>query len=421
MSTELINTIISKIPQNWMIDRIKHQVEDKPYSIVDGPFGTQLHNDEYVDEGVPVIRIVNLNYNGRFDPEKLVFITEEKYQSLKRSSVEEGDLIIAKTGATIGKVGVFEGYEKGIIASSCLKVSLNNNISPDFFKYYLISDYCQKQIMLSSSGSTRDTINMDQISNLQLVLPQNIITQQQIAKIDETITKNQQLLELLEEKRVALFNQKIIDIEYESIKLKDVLKIGGYIRGPFGSSLKRDELKYEGIPVYEQQHAIHNSRDFRYFIDRDKFKELIRFKTYPNDLIISCSGTVGKISIISDDDPIGIISQALLILRIDDKKILPKFLSYFLSSHKGHDYLVSESNGTAQVNISQKDIINKIPIKLPPMDTQKEIVDELEHLNLRFNKIINKVNENINLLEEYKTSLIHHVVTGKIDISGEEI
>ena len=205
MANRVIDSINQQIPHDWILDKIKHQVVDKPYSIVDGPFGTQLHNEEYVDDGVPVIRIVNLSYEGNFDPNKLVFITEEKYQSLKRSSVKSGDLIIAKTGATIGKIGVFEGYEKGVIASSCLKLSLNDDISSNFFKYCLISDYCQQQIILTSSGSTRDTINMEQIANLQLVLPPTINKQQKIAnyldkqtaKINDTIAKNEELIQLL--------------------------------------------------------------------------------------------------------------------------------------------------------------------------------------------------------------------------------
>ena len=100
-----------------------------------------------------------------------------------------------------------------------------------------------------------------------------------------------------------------------SCKLKEVLKEKGYIRGPFGSALKRSEMKEEGIPVYEQQNAINNHRKFRYYIDEEKFNTLKRFTVEANDLIISCSGTVGKVSIINENDPIGIISQALLILR----------------------------------------------------------------------------------------------------------
>lgn len=100
--------------------------------------------------------------------------------------------------------------------------------------------------------------------------------------------------------------------KYEN--LGNLLEPKGYIRGPFGSALKRNELLNSGIPVYEQQHAITGIRNFRYFINENKFNELKRFTVKNNDLIISCSGTVGKISIIKETDPKGIISQALLIL-----------------------------------------------------------------------------------------------------------
>lgn len=108
--------------------------------------------------------------------------------------------------------------------------------------------------------------------------------------------------------------------EWKETELGDILVEKGYIRGPFGSSLKRGEMKDSGVPVYEQKNAIYNSRDFRFFIDEDKFHELKRFQVRTNDLIISCSGTVGKISIIKEEDPKGIISQALLTLRVNTKK-----------------------------------------------------------------------------------------------------
>lgn len=123
-----------------------------------------------------------------------------------------------------------------------------------------------------------------------------------------------------------------MDLKY---KLKELLVEKGYIRGPFGSALKRGELLSEGIPVYEQQNVINNHRDFRFFINEEKYKNLKRFTVQPNDLLISCSGTVGKVSIIKNDDPIGIISQALLILRPNTTKVLPEFLYYFFHHLKG--------------------------------------------------------------------------------------
>ena len=164
-------------------------------------------------------------------------------------------------------------------------------------------------------------------------------------------------------------------------KLKDVLGKKGYIRGPFGSALRRAEMQSSGIPVYEQTHAIDDVRTFRYFISDEKFEKLKRFQVEPKDLIISCSGTVGQISIITEEDPLGIISQALLILRPDDQKILPKYLYYFLSSKQGHQKLTSVSHGTVQVNIAKRADVENIELLLPPITEQQRILDILTSLD----------------------------------------
>lgn len=166
----------------------------------------------------------------------------------------------------------------------------------------------------------------------------------------------------------------------------------GYIRGPFGSALKRAELKESGIPVYEQQHAIDGVRTFRYFIDDDKYAELRRFTVEANDLIISCSGTVGRISVIQANDPKGIISQALLILRPDVEKVLPYYLYYFLTSKAGAQELVNASHGAVQLNIAPRNVVEKIPVPLPAdIEIQKQIVQQLKVIDDKIN-----VNRRIN-------------------------
>jgi len=182
--------------------------------------------------------------------------------------------------------------------------------------------------------------------------------------------------------------------DWDVIELREVLQKKGYIRGPFGSALRRPELKSEGIPVYEQANAIYDHREFRFFVDKDKYEELKRFTVKENDLIISCSGTFGKVSIISKEDPKGIISQALLILRPDTNKINPYFLKYFFSSKKGYESIASRSTGSVQVNIAKRDIIEKIPLGLPDINEQKAIacilssLDDKIELNQRMNKTL---------------------------------
>ena len=157
-------------------------------------------------------------------------------------------------------------------------------------------------------------------------------------------------------------------------RLKEILQDKGYIRGPFGSSLKRNELKSTGIPVYEQQHAIYATREFRYYIDEEKYSQMKRFTVKPKDLIISCSGTIGKVDLISEKDPIGIISQALLILRANTDIVLPEYLFYFFKSDYGYNSIISRSMGSVQVNIAKREVIENIKINIPSLKEQEKIV-----------------------------------------------
>lgn len=175
-------------------------------------------------------------------------------------------------------------------------------------------------------------------------------------------------------------------------KLRDVLN--KYIRGPFGSALKRGEMKSEGIPVYEQQNAIYDHREFRFFIDDEKFNELKRFQVQTGDLIISCSGTLGKVSIISKDDAKGIISQALLILRPDSDIILPDYLYYFFKSDYGYKSLTSRSSGSVQINLAKREVIEDIDIFVPSKLIQEKIVKILKNIDNKI-KVNNEINNNL--------------------------
>lgn len=200
----------------------------------------------------------------------------------------------------------------------------------------------------------------------------------------------------------TLDREEKIMVEWIDILLSDILMDKGYIRGPFGSALKRGDMKEDGIPVYEQQHAIYNSRDFRYYIDEQKFNEMKRFQVKKDDLIISCSGTVGKVSIIKDDDPKGIISQALLLLRADTNKVLPLYLKYFFSSREGYNAIVSRSSGSVQVNIAKRSVIEQIPLKLPQIKTQRKIVGVLSSIDEKIEE-----NERINNNLKQQVSILY--------------
>lgn len=179
-----------------------------------------------------------------------------------------------------------------------------------------------------------------------------------------------------------------------AVILAELLQPKGYIRGPFGSALKRSEMLSIGVPVYEQQHAIYNNRVFRFFISEKKFEGMKRFQVKEDDLIISCSGTVGKVSIIGRNDPKGIISQALLLLRVDKEKVLPQYLKYYFDSAEGYNAIVSRSSGSVQVNIAKREVIENIPIFIPNIETQQKVISILTVIDKKIEKN-NAINDNL--------------------------
>lgn len=152
------------------------------------------------------------------------------------------------------------------------------------------------------------------------------------------------------------------------------------VRGPFGGSLKKSIFVNDGYAVYEQQHAINNQfNEIRYFIDDNKFKELARFELLPNDLIMSCSGTMGKISIAPVGIKKGIINQALLKLT-PNENIDGHYLKWLITSSYFQDKLNEFSGGAAIQNVASVSILKKIQIPVPSLSIQQEIVAKIDEI-----------------------------------------
>jgi type I restriction enzyme, S subunit len=177
---------------------------------------------------------------------------------------------------------------------------------------------------------------------------------------------------------------------------------GSIRRGPFGGSLKKEIFVDEGYLVYEQQHAI--ADDFslgRYFINEAKFKEMEGFNVLPDDLIISCAGTIGKIAIAPNDSRPGIVNQALMRIRPDQDKILPIYLKRYLESPIAQKEIFSKSSGSALKNLVAISEIKKSKIPLPPLEEQKRIVAILD----KADRVRRKRQEAIRLTEELGRSI----------------
>ena len=186
-----------------------------------------------------------------------------------------------------------------------------------------------------------------------------------------------------------------------------------FVRGPFGGSLKKNIFKEDGYAVYEQQHAIYNQfTDIRYFVDEEKFSEMSRFELFSGDLIMSCSGTMGKIAIVPSGIPRGIINQALL--KLSPKGDLsPKFLKFWMESRNFQEQIEFLSQGAAIKNMASVKTLKEIRVPTPLLDEQKRIVAILDQAFADLEQVRAKTEQNLKNARELFDSYLQQVFSQK--------
>jgi type I restriction enzyme, S subunit len=186
-------------------------------------------------------------------------------------------------------------------------------------------------------------------------------------------------------------------------------------RGPFGSTLKKDFFVSQGYKVYEQKNAIYDDCKLgNYYIDQNKFAELIDFSVQPGDFIISCSGTIGRVSCLPEYAKPGVINQALLKISFDSQLVYRRYISYFLESNDFQKILTGNSRGSAMQNISSVKELRGAEIPLPPLNEQKRIADRLDQLLTRIGKTKAHLDRLPPLLKRFRQSVLAAATSGKL-------
>jgi type I restriction enzyme, S subunit len=200
---ELQEDIINEkdVTNKWKIVPLVFISANEPDAIVDGPFGSSINvNQDYIESGVPVIRMVNIRPL-RFIKEEMKFIKEIKFHELQRHNILPGDVLIAKVGATIGDCCIYPIDEPEAMLSttgSCRIRVDQSMMSNKFLQYYI---FFQKNTLKKIASQTAQPfLNMKVLKSFPIVLP-TIEEQQQIVqeiesrlsvcdKIEETITNS---------------------------------------------------------------------------------------------------------------------------------------------------------------------------------------------------------------------------------------
>lgn len=193
-------------------------------------------------------------------------------------------------------------------------------------------------------------------------------------------------------------------------------------RGPFGSAIRKAFFTSSGYKVYEQKHAIKN--DFTigdYYISKEKFNELRAFELKPNDIIISCSGTIGKVAIVPENAEKGIINQALLKLSLDNSIILNEYFCILFPAYFMKTSVLDDLKGTAIKNIVSIKELKSLPFPMPSAKEQKHILAKIDYLMKLCDEMSRKITASCNKSDKLAAAVINQTLNhSQIDNKLEE-
>lgn len=455
---------LGEIAYDWTVRPIKHLVSTP---VTDGPHETP----EIFDEGVPFVSAEAVG-GGRINFEKIRgHITAEDHKRFSRKyKPRRGDIYLIKSGATTGRVAMVETDVEFNIWSPLAAIRCEpTKADRRFLFFYMQSREFRTAIELSWSFGTQQNIGMGIIQNLAVPLPslpeQSAIAaflDRETGRIDELVGKKKELIERLKEKRSALISRTVtrglsadlppetlakleaiageklplnptlkpsgIDwLEYvpehwKPLRLKHLLRLqrGAVKTGPFGSQLQSVEMMEGEIKVYNQRSVI--TRDFAggdNYISMAKFGELRAFEVFPNDLLVTTRGTIGRCAVLPEDAERGILHPCLMRVQFDLRRVSNRFAEILIQeSGRVLEQLQVKSNATT-IDVIYSESLREIWFSLPPLAEQRAIAAYLDAETVKIDALVAKVETAIERLQEFRSALITAAVTGKIDLREE--
>ena len=401
------NDFVPQIPENWELRKIKFASSLQS--------GFAFKSSEYSEEGYPVFRIgdildeININNCPKYPI--------AKSKGLVDFRVYNGDILIALTGATIGKTALIKNLENfGLLNQRVAKLE-----KPTKFLYYsFLSKPIQEQIKLISNGSAQENISNKTIENFYIPFPS---ADQQVAianfldkkceQINQFIADKKQLINLLKEQR-----QSVIDAHFSKlsqlVKLKYLLtKMGSGVTPKGGANV----YKQSGIYFLRSQN-IHNDGlrlENVAFITKDVHRNMASSQVKKNDVLINITGaSIGRCFTYQLDDEAN-INQHICIMRPDLDMINPQFLMYQIQSTRIQN-LIDMVEGASREGLTNV-VLKNYPIAMTSLEEQLQIINKIKEETKTIDETIFKTEEELRLVAEYKEALISNAVTGQLHIA----
>lgn len=380
----------------------------------------------FTSEGVNYVKIEGLQ-GVHIIKEKCRYINEEVHlKELKRSILQDKDLLFAIAGATVGKVGIVTPAILPANTNQALAIiRLKDKKYLNYILQILQSRVMKKYIYQSVSVGAQPNLNLEQIGEFRFNLP-TLPEQQKIASFLTAVdTKIQQLTKkaaLLAKYKKGVMQQLFSGElrfkdehgntypDWEEKRLGEIVAImTDYVAAGSFESLRNNVTVYDELNYALYVRLTDLRRKLKHsslkYVDKSSFEFLSKSNLYGGELLLANIGAnVGDVYLMPFNIGYATIAPNMIVVRENIDKFYSIYLFYHLNSHGGRKEINKAISGSGQPKLSKTDF-KKVKLNLPSIKEQQKIATYLSSIDTK----IERVNNQITQTQTFKKGLLQQL------------
>jgi type I restriction enzyme, S subunit len=414
-------------PSSWALMPLEALCRNPAADIVSGPFGSNLLASEYVDAGLPIVRLQNVA-RFQFLEKNMRYVTKEKFGELAAHQFAPGDILVSKLGDPVGKAcEVPQQLQGGVISADIVRVRPDERLVA---KSYLVaainSEQVARQFKRDTKGTTRPRVNLNHVR--ELLVPVAPLAEQRriveaieahFTRLDAAVAALERVRAQLTRYRASVLNEaqsgKLVQMESTGVESllkrlraerafaskkqdRTIVPIGesdlpSLPKGWIWTSL--DEIRQverpiiygiikpgphvpNGIPyvrVTEMKDGFIDVKALRR-TSVERAAKFSRATLASGDLLISKDGTIGRVAIVPPELEGGNITQHVMRVPIHNY-VNNRYVMWMVRSEHAQRWLTRETQGVALQGVNVEDF-RRLPVPLPCRLVQEALVAEFE-------------------------------------------
>ena len=368
--------------------------------------GYAFKSKEYVEDGIRVIRITNVQ-KGNIEDNDPKYYDISKIKELKNYILKENDLLISLTG-NVGRVGLLPkkllpaGLNQRV---GCLRIKDEKNVSIEYLYQYFNSYNFERDCINNSKGIAQKNLSTEWLKNYKVSIP-NLDEQNRIVNELKKIQKLKKLKEQQLKELNQLIKSQFVEM-FGDIKIKEKMKnVSAYFsRGKTPNYVEKSNIKViSQACIYWDEFKYEKAK----YQDENKALKSLEKMIENGDVLITSTGTgtLGRCNVYYGEDHKYMADSHVSILRLDYKEVNPIFFKYYFMQEKVQKELYAEcvNGSTNQIELSKDRFLN-FRILIPEITLQNqfsEIVKQIDKQKFEIEKSLKETQELYeSLMEKY--------------------